>query len=64
MNSPATTAISLTNFFNANPRSSPPKNPPPIADTGVKRSLLRPSSPGDVMSQNGCTWYILNVSSI
>ena len=34
-NNPTITATSLTTFFNAYPRSSPPKNPPSItADRG------------------------------
>jgi hypothetical protein len=43
MNNPAITAISLTTFLMAYPKSSPPKNPPPtIAEADVITSGVIP----------------------
>ena len=47
-----------------NPRSILPKNPPPIADTGVKSSLLMHSSPRNIILGYVCTWYTFGTSSI
>jgi hypothetical protein len=43
MNNPTITAINLTTFLMAYPRSSPPKNPPPtMAEIGAIISALKP----------------------
>jgi hypothetical protein len=65
MNIPAIIAMSLITFLIAYPRSSPPKNPPPIvAVIGAKRSVLNYKSPGDALAGHGCTWYISCTSRI
>ena len=46
MNNPIIIAISLTTFFNALPRSSPPRNPPPTAaDAETKLSAAKSFQP-------------------
>ena len=56
MNSPTTIGISWTTFLIANPRRKPPTNPPPMAaEIGVKRSVLKPSSPREATFGYGCT---------
>jgi hypothetical protein len=56
MNNPAITAISLTTFLMAYPKSSPPKNPPPtIAYVEVTISVLKLQSPIDMILEHGCT---------
>jgi hypothetical protein len=56
MNNPDITAISLTTFLMAYPKSSPPKNPPPtVAAVEVMMSILRLRSPADMMLGYGCT---------
>jgi hypothetical protein len=65
MNNPAITAISLTTFLIAYPKSSPPKNPPPkVAETEVIISVLRLRPPVDTILEHGCTWCIYGISSI
>ena len=56
MNNPAIIAMSLITFLIAYPRSSPPKNPPPIvAEIGATRCVLNHKSPGDALAEHGCT---------
>jgi hypothetical protein len=53
-NNPTTTAISLTTFLMAYPKSSPPKNPPPaIAEIGTIISELQCQSPSDTIPGHG-----------
>ena len=56
MTNPAMTAISLTTFLMAYPKSSPPKNPPPTVEAvAVMKSVLKLQPRVDTILGHGCT---------